>query len=91
MNNDGRYDLFIAKGNVDKMPDFAQKDPNNLLLQKADGNFMECGDKAGILSFRNHRGALLVDLNTMANLILWWPARECGNLAQHLEQSGPLR
>src|SRR5665213_4503913 len=30
VNNDGRYDLFIAKGNVDKMPDFAMKDPNNL-------------------------------------------------------------
>jgi hypothetical protein len=63
VNNDGRYDLFIAKGNVDRMPDFAMKDPNNLLLQKDDGNFEEVGDKAGILSFKNHRGALLVDLN----------------------------
>ena len=63
VNNDGRYDLFIAKGNVDKMPDFAEKDPNNLLLQKPDGNFMEAGDKAGILSFKNHRGAEVVDLN----------------------------
>jgi hypothetical protein len=63
VNNDGRYDLFIAKGNVDRMPDFAQKDPNNLLLQKEDGTFMEAGDKAGLLSFHNHRGAQLVDLN----------------------------
>ena len=63
VNNDGRYDLFIAKGNVDRMPDFAQKDPNNLLLQQDDGKFEEVGDKAGILSFKNHRGALLVDLN----------------------------
>ena len=63
VNNDGRYDLFIAKGNVDRMQDFAQKDPNNLLLQKEDGTFEEVGDKAGILSFKNHRGALLVDLN----------------------------
>jgi hypothetical protein len=63
VNNDGRYDLFIAKGNVDRMPDFAQKDPNNLLMQKEDGTFEEAGDKAGILSFKNHRGALLVDLN----------------------------
>ena len=63
VNNDGRYDLFIAKGNVDRMPDFAQRDPNNLLLQKEDGTFEEVGDKAGILSFKNHRGALLVDLN----------------------------
>jgi hypothetical protein len=33
VNNDGRVDLFIAKGNVAEMPDFAQKDPNNLLVQ----------------------------------------------------------
>jgi enediyne biosynthesis protein E4 len=75
VNNDGLYDLFIAKGNVDKMPDFAQKDPNNLLLQKADGKFMEAGDKAGILSFRNHRGAELVDLNLDGKLDLVVVAR----------------
>ncbi|MDP8998128.1 MAG: CRTAC1 family protein [Pseudomonadota bacterium] len=77
VNNDGRYDLFIAKGNVDKMPDFAQKDPNNLLLQKADGNFMESGDKAGIISYRNHRGAEVVDLNLDGKLdIVDVPRRE---------------
>jgi enediyne biosynthesis protein E4 len=70
VNNDGLYDLFIAKGNVDRMPDFAQKDPNNLLLQKLDGTFMEAGDKAGILSFHNHRGAQLVDLNADGKLDL---------------------
>ena len=48
VNNDGLVDLFIAKGNVDRMPDFAQRDPNNLLLQGADGKFIEVGDKAGI-------------------------------------------
>ena len=35
VNNDGLVDLFIAKGNVAEMPDFAMKDPNNLLLQTA--------------------------------------------------------
>ncbi|MEO6608301.1 MAG: CRTAC1 family protein [Aestuariivirga sp.] len=75
VNNDGLYDLFIAKGNVDRMPDFASKDPNNLLLQKADGNFMESGEKAGILSFRNHRGAQLVDLNLDGKLDLVTVAR----------------
>ncbi len=75
MNNDGRYDLFIAKGNVDAMPDFAQKDPNNLLLQKEDGTFMEAGDKAGIVSFRNHRGAQVVDLNNDGKLDLVVVAR----------------
>ncbi len=39
VNNDGRADLFIAKGNVAKMPDFAEKDPNNLLVQGEDGKF----------------------------------------------------
>jgi hypothetical protein len=70
VNNDGLYDLFIAKGNVDRMPDFAQKDPNNLLLQKPDGKFEEAGDRAGILSFANHRGAQLVDLNLDGKLDL---------------------
>ena len=41
---DGLVDLFIAKGNVAKMPDFAAKDPNNLLLQGADGKFTESGE-----------------------------------------------
>jgi len=63
VKNDGLADLFIAKGNVAKMPDFAMKDPNNLLLQVADGKFQEVGDKAGILSFANHRGAALADFN----------------------------
>ena len=48
VNNDGRPDLFVAKGNVDRMPDFAQKDPNNLLLQKPDASFTEVGDVAGV-------------------------------------------
>lgn len=30
VNNDGRLDIFVAKGNVAKMPDFAALDPNNL-------------------------------------------------------------
>ena len=36
VNNDSRPDLFIAKGNVDQMPDFAARDPNNLLLLRED-------------------------------------------------------
>ena len=32
LNNDGRADLFISKGNVDQMPSNAIKDPNNLLM-----------------------------------------------------------
>jgi hypothetical protein len=63
VNNDGRADLFVAKGNVAKMPDFAQADPNNLLLQDRAGMFREAGDLAGVASMRVGRGAALADLN----------------------------
>jgi enediyne biosynthesis protein E4 len=63
MNNDGMADLFIAKGNVAKMPDFANADPNNLLLQTADGKFVEAADKAGVASVATSRGAALADFN----------------------------
>jgi enediyne biosynthesis protein E4 len=70
VNNDGRADLFVAKGNVAEMPDFAIADPNNLLLQRADGTFAEAGDKAGIASTRTARGGALVDLNLDGRLDL---------------------
>jgi hypothetical protein len=63
VNNDGLVDLFIAKGNVAEMPDFAEHDPNNLLLQAIDGKFVEGGDEAGISNNGNSRGAALADFN----------------------------
>lgn len=63
VNNDGLSDLFVVKGNVWEMPDFAQADPNNLLLQRADGTFLESGDRAGVASMRQGRGGALADLN----------------------------
>ena len=63
LNHDGLADLFIVKGNVSTMPDFATLDPNNLLLQQPDGRFVEVGQQAGIASFRRGRGGMLVDLN----------------------------
>jgi enediyne biosynthesis protein E4 len=63
VNNDGLADLFIAKGNVSEMPDFALMDPNNLLLQREDGTFVEVGDKAGVASMLTARGAMVADLN----------------------------
>jgi enediyne biosynthesis protein E4 len=63
VNNDGLADLFIAKGNVAKMPDFANKDPNNLLLQTPEGKFLEAADKAGVASVATSRGAALADFN----------------------------
>ncbi|MEM8813143.1 MAG: CRTAC1 family protein [Pseudomonadota bacterium] len=62
-NNDTNLDLFIAKGNVARMPDFAAFDPDNLLLGQKDGRFVEAGSKAGIALDRQGRGAALVDLN----------------------------
>ena len=64
VNNDGLADLFVAKGNVWDMPDFAKADPNNLLMQKADGTFVEAGETAGMAS-PDHaaRGAAMADFN----------------------------
>jgi len=67
VNNDGLDDLFVAKGNVWAMPDFAADDPNNLFLQTQgpDGapKFMEGGEKAGVVSMLAGRGGGLADFN----------------------------
>jgi hypothetical protein len=63
VNNDGIHDLFVVKGNVAEMPDFALKDPNNLLLGVGDGTFVEAGDKAGVASLLIGRGGQVMDLN----------------------------
>ncbi len=62
-NNDGLSDLFIVKGNVSTMPDFATLDPNNLLLQQTDGRFVEVGQQANVASYRRGRGGMVADLN----------------------------
>jgi hypothetical protein len=62
-NNDGLQDLYVVKGNVWAMPDFAEDDPNNLLLQRPDGTFFESGELSGVHSMRQGRGGALVDLN----------------------------
>ena len=63
VNHDGMVDLFIVKGNVSTMPDFATLDPNNLLLQQADGRFFEAGQQANVASYRRGRGGMVADLN----------------------------
>ncbi len=63
VNNDGFIDLFVSKGNIDEVPDYAAKDPSNLLLGQPDGTFVEGADTAGILSFAKGRGAALADFN----------------------------
>ena len=82
VNNDGYADLWIVKGNVSTMPDFASRDTNDLLLQKPDGSFEEAGDKAGIVTYLIGRGGMLADfngdgmldmvvVNRLANATLW--------------------
>ncbi|MEO1688418.1 MAG: CRTAC1 family protein, partial [Pseudomonadota bacterium] len=63
VDNDGRPDLFIAKGNVDQMPSNALEDPNNLLMQREDGTFAEASVAAGVASVARGRGAALADLD----------------------------
>ncbi len=59
MNNDGYIDLFVAKGNVEALADYAMRDPNNLLIGQADGTFVEGGDgrRHRQLRARPRRGA----------------------------------
>ncbi len=102
VDNDGRADLFVAKGNVDQMPDLAMADPNNLLVQKEDGTFREAALEAGIADPERARGAALVDLdgdgrldlvvvNRRAPLLVYRNVTEAtGNwLSVALSQPGP--
>jgi enediyne biosynthesis protein E4 len=93
VDNDGRLDLFIAKGNVDQMPSNAIHDPNNLLMLQADGTFREAALEAGIATGERSRGAALADfdgdgrldlvvVNRRAPLELWQNVTEgVGNWA----------
>ncbi|MEM9224210.1 MAG: CRTAC1 family protein [Pseudomonadota bacterium] len=63
VDNDGLDDLYFAKGNVNQMPSLAMRDPDNLLMQGADGRFTEAAADAGVASMERGRGAALVDLN----------------------------
>ncbi|MFQ6548433.1 CRTAC1 family protein [Aestuariibius sp. 2305UL40-4] len=63
VDNDGRPDLFIAKGNVDQMPGNAMEDPNSLLMQEAGGTFREVAGEAGVAAVARSRGAALADFD----------------------------
>jgi hypothetical protein len=63
VNNDGFADLFVSKGNVSAMPDYAAKDPSELLLGQPDGTFVQGAEAAGIVRFERGRGAAVADLN----------------------------
>jgi enediyne biosynthesis protein E4 len=68
VNNDGLMDLFVTKGNVDSMPEFAMDDPNNLLIGQPDGTFIEGALDAGVVDYGRSRGGALVDLNLSGSL-----------------------
>ena len=104
VNNDGLADLFVAKGNVAKMPDFAAHDPNNLLVQGADGRFTEAGATSGVGSTKTSRGGILADFNLdgLVDVVAvnrWETAQVWRNtttkpgnwLAMKLAQPGPNR
>lgn len=103
VDNDGRRDLFIAKGNVDQMPENAMRDPNSLLRQLPDGRFEEVAGSAGVASMHRGRGAALADLNRdgrrdlvvvnrRAPLEVWENVTESGTwLALRPWQDGPNR
>ena len=62
-NNAGLLDIFVSKGNLEQMPDFAAYDPSNLLIGQWNGKFAEAGDEAGIACNAKGRGALIADFN----------------------------
>ncbi|MEO6350334.1 MAG: CRTAC1 family protein, partial [Candidatus Limnocylindrales bacterium] len=63
VNNDGLVDLYVSKGNVDQIPDYAMADPSDLMLGQQDGTFDEVGTPAGIDAMDKARGGAVVDLN----------------------------
>ena len=70
VNNDGFIDLFVSKGNVSAMPDYASRDPSDLLLGQPDGTFVESAEQAGIVAFDRGRGAALADFSLNGRLDL---------------------
>jgi hypothetical protein len=63
VNNDGFIDLFVSKGNVSSMPEYADRDPSDLLLGQSDGTFAQAAEAAGVLNYGRGRGAALADFS----------------------------
>ena len=85
VNNDSYPDLFVAKGNVDAQPEYATRDPSNLLIGRPDGTFEEGAEAAGIVSYDRARGAAVVDLDLdgMLDLVVVNRDEPVSRVAQH--------
>jgi hypothetical protein len=70
VNDDGFVDLFISKGNVEAMNEYAAIDPNDLFLGQPDGTFVNVTEAAGIVDPAKSRGAAVVDLDLDGRLDL---------------------
>ena len=90
VNNDGFMDLFVAKGNVEAQPDYAMKDPSNLLIGQADGTFVEGAEAAGHRSTSRgpRRGAGRPQPRRPARPRRGQPARERPALAERRVRDG---
>ena len=73
VNNDGLVDIFIAKGNVAEMPDFALKDPNNLLVQgKAAASSWRWRTRRGWPARARRAAARWRTSTSTGSSIFWW-------------------
>ena len=64
VNNDGFMDLFVTKGNVEAMEEFAAKDPTQPAHRPAGSRpSSRAREDAGIVDFARGRGAAVVDFN----------------------------
>ena len=56
VNNDAFMDLFIAKGNIEAMPEYAAKDPSNLLIGQPGRRSSRAGRRPGSSTSRRVAG-----------------------------------
>lgn len=63
VNNDGLFDLFVTKGNVEAQEDFAVEDPNNLMIGQPNGTFEEGAEAAGLIDYSRSRGGAVADFD----------------------------